>query len=117
MKKNKMQPKGRKVQEHKPWMLMNVSPDIRKIARNSAAKHNMKVAEWVIHAIIKTRQIEEGQTVDLEPFSGGMEEYPDKEFITNLFFGLRGKIEDLSKKIDRAYKPQVKYKPWWKFRS
>ena len=115
MKKNKMQPKGRKAQEYKPWMLMNISPDIREIAKDSAAKHNVKVAEWVIHAIIKTRQIEEGQTVDIEPFSGGIEDYPDKEFITNLFLGLRVKIEDLSKKVDENYKPKLNHKPWWKF--
>jgi predicted HicB family RNase H-like nuclease len=115
MKKNKTQPKGRKAQEYKPWMLMNISPDIREMAKDSAAKHKVKVAEWVIHAILKTRQIEEGQTVDIEPFSGSIEDYPDKEFITNLFSGLRGKIEDLSKKVDETYKPKVNHKPWWKF--
>jgi hypothetical protein len=113
MKKNKMPPKGRKAQEYKPWMLMNVSPEIREIARDSAAKHNVKVAEWVIHAIIKTRQIEEGQPVDLEPFASGIEEYHDKEFITNLFLGLSGKIEGLSEKIDMVYKPKISKKPWW----
>ena len=115
MKKNKTQPKGRKVQEYKPWMLMNISPEVREMAKNSAAKHNVKVAEWVIHAIIKTRQMEEGQTNDNKPFSGGIEEYPDKEFITNLFLGLRGKIEDLSKKLDETYKLKLNHKPWWKF--
>ena len=85
MKKNKTQPKGRQVQEYKPWMLMNISPDVREMAKNSAAKHNVKVAEWVIHAIIKTRQIEEGKTNDNKPFSGGIEEYPDKEREQNNF--------------------------------
>jgi hypothetical protein len=83
MKKNKGQPKGRKVQEYKPWLLMNVSPNIREMAKDSAAKHNMKVADWVINAIIKAHRGEEEQTVDIETFAELTEEYPDKEFIKN----------------------------------
>lgn len=117
MKKNKVQQKGRKAQEYKPWMLMNVSPDIREMAKDSAAKHNLKVADWVINAIIKTHRGEEEKTVDIETFSEPMEEHPDKEFIKNLFLVLSGKIEDLSEKIDVIYKPKVERKPWWKFLS
>jgi len=29
--------------------------------------------------------------------------------------GLKGKIEDLSKKLDETYKPKLNHKPWWKF--
>ncbi len=115
MKKNKAQPKGRKVQEYKPWLLMNVSHNIREMAKNSAAKHNMKVAEWVINAIIKTHRGEKEQTVDIETFAELTEEYPDKEFIKNWFLVLTGKIEDLSEKIDGVYKTKVERKPWYKF--
>lgn len=117
MKKNKGQPKGRKVQEYKPWLLMNVSPNIREMAKDSAAKHNMKVADWVINAIIKAHRGEEEQTVDIETFAEITEGYPDKEFIKSLFLVLTGKIEDLSKKIEMVYKTKVERKPWWKFWS
>jgi hypothetical protein len=117
MKKNKAQPKGRKAQEYKPWLLMNVSPNIREMAKGSAEKHNMKVAEWVINAIIKTHRMEEEQTVDIETFAEFTEEYHDKDFIKNLFLVLSGKIEDLSGKIDGVYKSKVERKPWWKFWS
>jgi len=117
MKKNKGQPKGRKVQEYKPWLLMNVSPNIREMARNSAAKHNMKVADWVINAIIKAHQSEDEQTVDIETFAKLTEEYPDKEFIKNCFLVMTGKIEDLSEKIEGGYKTKVECNQWWKFWS
>ncbi len=77
----------------------------------------MKVAVWVTHAIIKTHENEEGQTVDLETFSDLMEEYPDKEFMKNWFLGLRGKIEDLSEKFDGIYGQKVVRKRWWNFWS
>lgn len=117
MKKNKGQPKGRKVQEYKPWLLMNVSPDIRKMAKDSAAKHNMKVANWVINAIIKSHRGEEEQTVDIETFAELTEKYPDKEFIKNWFLVLTREIECLSEKIEGVYKTKVERKPWWKFWS
>lgn len=77
----------------------------------------MKVADWVINAIIKARQGEEGQTIDIETFAELTEGYPDKEFIKNWFLVLTGKIEALSEKIERVYKTKVECKPWWKFWS
>jgi hypothetical protein len=116
MKKNKTQNVDREeVEEDKPWLLNNISPKIRKIAKDSARKHNVKVAEWVTHAIITTYQGEEGETVHVQTLSELMEEFPDKEFMKNWFIGLRGKIDELSKKIEETYKPLVECKPWWKF--
>ena len=117
MKKNKEQSKGRKVQEHKPWLLTNIPPDIREMAKDSAAKHNIKVADWVINAIIKAHRSEEEQTVDIETFAELTEEHPDKEFIKNLFLVLSGKIEGISEKIEGIYKMKIECKPWWKFWS
>ncbi len=62
-------------------------------------------------------RIEQGQIVHLETFSELMEEYPNKEFMKNWFLGLRGKIEDLSEKIDEVYGLKPSQKPWWKFWS
>jgi hypothetical protein len=118
MKKKKPQPEEREEPgEYKPWALLNVSPQVKEIAKESAKKHNVKLAEWVTHAIIKTYENERGQTIHIETFAELMEEYPDKEFIKNWFLGLRGKIEDLSEKIDGICKPQVERKTWWKFWS
>lgn len=119
MKKKKPQPEERKEiqekQENKPWLLNDISPQVRKMAKESAGKYNAKVSEWVTHAIIKTHKIEQGQIVHLETFSELMEEYPNKEFMKNWFLGLRGKIEDLSEKIDEVYGVKPSKKPWWKF--
>ena len=102
--------------ESKPWLLMNISPQVREMAKDSARKHNVKVAEWVTHAIIKTHRSGEDETVHVKMLSELMEEFPDKEFMKNWFIGLRGKIEDLSEKIDKTYtQTKIKHRPWWKF--
>lgn len=103
------------VEEHKPWLLQNIAPEVRKIARDSARKHNVKVSEWVTHAIIKTYESGEEETVDIQTFSEMMEEFPDKEFMKSWFIGLRGKIDELSQKIDGTCKLSFQHKPWWKF--
>jgi hypothetical protein len=120
MKKKKAQPEEEREEEeepeaYKPWMLQNISPQVRKMAKECAAKHNVKLAQWVTHAIITTYENEHGQTVHMETFAELMDEYPDKEFIKNWFLGLRGKIEDLSEKLDELYKPEANRKRWWKF--
>jgi hypothetical protein len=113
MKKKKIQNvKLEEAEEHKPWLLQNIAPEVRKIARDSARKHNVKVSEWVTHAIIKTYESGEEETVDIQTFSEMMEEFPDKEFMKNWFIGLRGKIDELSQKIEETYEPR---KRWWKF--
>lgn len=119
MKKKKTQ-KGerKKAEEYKPWLLKNIAPDVRKIAKDSAKEHNVKISEWVAYAIIKTHQRgehEEEETVDVKTFSEMMEEFPDKEFMKSWFVGLRGKIDELSKKIDGTCKLSFQNKPWWKF--
>ncbi len=119
MKKKKVQnvEEQEEQEEYKPWLLHNISPQVRKMAKESAGKYNAKVSEWVTHAIIKTHKSEEGQIVHVETFSELIDELPNKEFMKNWFLGLRGKIEDLSEKIDEAYKLKVNKKPWWKFWS
>ena len=87
------------------------------MAKDSAGKHKMKVAEWVTHAVIKTHQDEEDQTIHIENFSDLMEEYPDKEFMKNWFLDLKSKINELSKKLDENYKPKISQKSWWKLWS
>lgn len=119
MKKKKTQnvewEKSESEEEYKPWLINNISPKVRKIAKDSARKNNVKVAEWVTHAIIKTYESGEEETVDIQTFSEMMEEFPDKEFMKSWFIGLRGKIDELSKKIDGTCKPLVERKTWWKF--
>ena len=118
MKKKKAQDIEREeAEEHKPWLLQNVAPEVRKIAKDSARKHNVKISEWVAYAIIKTYQREENEeeeAVDIKTFSEMMEGFPDKEFMKSWFIGLRGKIDELSKKIDGTCKLDA-HKPWWKF--
>lgn len=119
MKKKKTQNvEPKETEGHKPWMLLDIAPEVRKVAKDSAQKHNVKVAEWVSYAIIKTwegAQSGEDDTIDKRTFAEMMEELPDREFMRNSFISLRGKIDELSQKIDGTYKPSVQDKPWWKF--
>jgi hypothetical protein len=111
--KKKKNAEREEARENKPWLLQNIAPEVRKIAKDAARKHNVKVAEWVTHAIIKTyKRGEEEETVDTQTFSEMMEEFPDKEFMKSWFIGLRGKIDDLSKKIEETCEAR---RPWWKF--
>ena len=118
MKKKKGQAmEWEEAEEHKPWLLKNVAPEVRKIAKDSARKHNVKISEWVVYAIIKTYQREkneEEETVDIQTFSEMMDGLPDKKFMKSWFVGLRGKIDELSKKIHGTCKLDV-HKTWWKF--
>ena len=56
MKKKKTQNEREEAEENKPWLLQNIAPQVREIAKDSARKHNVKVAEWVTHAILATYQ-------------------------------------------------------------
>lgn len=119
MKKKKTQNvESKETEGHKPWMLLDIAPEVRKVAKDSAQKHNVKVAEWVAYAIIKTwegAQSGEDDTIDKRTFAEMMEELPDREFMRNSFISLRGKIDELSQKIDGTYKPSSEGKKWWKF--
>ena len=123
MKKKKEKNAGRKeANEYKPWMLKNISPKARKMAKDCAMEQNWKVEDWVEYAILKTSQGEGGEsgeegeeTIDAETFSEMMERLPDKEFMKGWFIGLRAKIDELSQKMDGNYKPSVERKLWWPF--
>ena len=123
MKKKKPKNAGReKTNEYKPWMLKNISPKARKMAKECAREQNWKVGDWVEYAILKTSQGEGGEsseegegTIDAETFSRMMERLPDKEFMKGWFIGLRAKIDELSQKMDGTHEPSVERKPWWPF--
>ena len=91
----------------KPWMLLDISPQVKKMAKDAAKEYRVKVGEWVSHAIIEAYNNRGGdETIRAKGFAEMMEEFPDKGFMQGWFIGVMRKIEDLSKKID---------KPWWKF--
>ena len=119
MKKKKAQYVQKEEQEEeqvlKPWMLQNISPEVRRIAKESAIKHNVKVSQWVTHSIITTYQNEKEQTVHIDTFAELIEDLPSREFMRNSFIGLREKIEDLTQKIENGGKVIPNQKPWWKF--
>ena len=124
MKKKKPKNAGREeANEYKPWMLKNISPKTRKMAKDCAREQNWKVGDWVEYAILKTSQGEGGEsseegegTIDAETFSEMMERLPDKEFMRKWFIDLIGEIGKLSEKMDGIYKPpSVERKPWWPF--
>ena len=96
-------------------MLQNVAPEVRKIAKDSAREHNVKISEWVAYAIIRTYKSGEDDTVDKRTFAEMMEELPDREFMRNSFISLRGKIDELSQKMDGTHRKFVQDRPWWKF--
>ena len=75
----------------------------------------MCIRDRVNVPIIKTYESGEEETVDIQTFSEMMEGFPDKEFMKSCFIGLRGKIDELSKKIDGTCKLSFQNKPWWKF--
>ena len=111
MKKNKPQIEEKQDarEELKPWMLQNISPQVRKIAKDCAREQGIKIGEWVTHAIIKSYQNEQDETDHVQSFSEIMEEYPNKAFMKAWFIDLRDKIVDLSEKIEKTEKP------WWRF--
>lgn len=123
MKKKKPKNSGRKeANEYKPWMLKNISPKARKMAKECAREQNWKVGDWVEYAILKTSQGERGEsgeegegTIDAETFSEMMERLPDKEFMRKWFIELIGEIGKLSEKMDGTPDPSVERKPWWPF--
>lgn len=112
MKKKKDKPKETEEirgEEEKPWLLQDISPEARKIAKESARKQGVKVGKWVNHVILHAKHILESdpdETIDTQKFSEIMEEVPDKSFMRTYFISLSEKIDHLSKKLD---------KPWWKF--
>jgi len=118
-KKNTKNVEREDAEEHKPWLLQNIAPQVREIAKDSARKHNVKVAEWVTHAVLTAYQSEgireEEETVHIQTLSELMEEFPDKEFMKSWFVGLRGKIDELSQKIDGTCELLGARRPWWKF--
>lgn len=119
MKKKKTQNGEQQgTEERKPWMLLNIAPEVKKVAKDSAKKHNVRVSQWVSYAIMKTwngAQSGEDDTIDKMTFAEMLEELPSREFMRNSFISLRGKIDELSQKVDGTWRPPVQDRPWWKF--
>ena len=40
-------------EEPKPWLLVDISPEVRQMAKDAPKEYRVKVGEWVSHAIIE----------------------------------------------------------------
>lgn len=100
----------------KPWMLHDISPEAREITMKNAKRHNVRMGQWVNYIIVKYEETEaeqeakqEQEDEDRRSFSEMVDEFPTKGLMINIYNRLNSSIEELSKKVDR------KYRPWWKF--
>jgi len=100
----------------KPWLLHDISPEARDIAKNQSRKYRVRMGEWVNHIILKSVDDEEKRKAEQreeeenrQTFQEMIEEFPTKGLMVNIYNRLNTSIEELSKKVERQYKP------WWKF--
>ena len=100
----------------KPWMLHDISIDAREIALKNSKKYGVRIGQWVDYIILKSVDDEEKREAEQreeeenrQTFQEMIEEFPTKGLMVNIYNRLNTSIEELSKKVERQYKP------WWKF--
>lgn len=100
----------------KPWMLHDISIEAREIARKNSKRHGVRMGQWVNYIILKsvdddekTRAEQREEEENKQSFQEMIDDFPTKGLMINIHNRLNTSIEELSKKVDRQYKP------WWKF--
>jgi len=102
--------------KRKPRTLNDISIEARRIAAKSSKKHGVRMGQWVNYIILKSVDDEEKRKVERreeeenrQAFKEMIDQFPTKGLMAIIYDRLNTSIEELSKKIDRQYKP------WWKF--
>jgi len=100
----------------KPWMLSDISIEAREIALKNSKRHGVRMGEWVNYIILKSVDDEEKRKAEQreeeenrQTFKEMIEDFPTKGLMASIYNRLNTSIEELSKKVERQYKP------WWKF--
>ena len=89
---------------------------VNDIFYQTAKKHGVRMGQWVNYIILKSVDDEEKRKVERreeeenrQAFKEMIDQFPTKGLMAIIYDRLNTSIEELSKKIDRQYKP------WWKF--
>lgn len=100
----------------KPWVLHDISPEAREIALKNSKRYGIRMGQWVDYIILKSVEDDEKREAEQreeeetkQTFLEMIEDFPTKGLMASIYNRLNTSIEELSKKVDRQYRP------WWKF--